>query len=137
MSEQRTESQDRERGQDPIVLSREQIELIGVILEPRFEKVIAEMRLMTNEAVKEMRGALDTAVKDLRTEIKDDMRRQSTLFCWFIGILVTIGLAAGGLAVHKWPQAPPVAPPAPVAQAAPVAPDEPTDLVQPPDLSQP
>ena len=94
-------------------------------VEARFDQVIAEMRLMTNEAVKEMRGALDTAVKDLRTEIKDDMRQQSTIFCWVIGILVTIGLAAGGLAVHKWPQATPVAP------AAPVAPDEPTDLSQP------
>jgi len=145
MSEQRTEGQEQERGQGSATLSKEQIELIGAILEPRFEKVearfekvearfdqvIAEMRLMTNEAVKEMRGALDTAVKDLRTEIKDDMRQQSTIFCWVIGILVTIGLAAGGLAVHKWPQATLVAPAAPVAQAAPVAPDEPTDLSQP------
>ena len=152
MSEQRTEGQEQERGQGSATLSKEQIELIGAILEPRFEKVegrfdqvearfekvegrfdqvIAEMRLMTNEAVKEMRGALDTAVKDLRAEIKDDMRQQSTIFCWVIGILVTIGLAAGGLAVHKWPQAAPVAPAAPVAQAAPVAPDEPPDLSQP------
>ena len=152
MSEQRTEGQEQERGQGSATLSKEQIELIGAILEPRFEKVegrfdqvearfekvearfdqvIAEMRLMTNEAVKEMRGALDTAVKDLRAEIKDDMRQQSTIFCWVIGILVTIGLAAGGLAVHKWPQATPVAPAAPVAQAAPVAPDEPPDLSQP------
>ena len=144
MSEQRTEGQEQERGQGSATLSKEQIELIGTILEPRFEKVedrfdtvIAEMRLMTNEAVKEMRGALDTAVKDLRTEIKGDMRQQSTIFCWVIGGLVAIWLAAAGIAVSKWPQATPVAPAAPVAQAAPVAPAEPPDLIEPPGLSQP
>ena len=127
MSEQRTEGQEQERGQGSATLSKEQIELIGTILEPRFDKVIAEMRLIAKEEGEKVRASMDTAVKDLRAEMKDDMRRQSTLFCWFIGILVTIGLAAGGLAVHKWPQA------IPVAAVAPAAPD----LNEPADLSQP
>ena len=159
MSEQRTEGQEPERGQGSVTLSKEQIELIGAILEPRFEKVearfekvearfdqvIAEMRLMTNEAVKEMRGALDTAVKDLRAEgkemraeMKDDLRQQSKHFSWVIGILVVIGLAAaGGMAVHTHSPAVPVvqgaavAPATPVAQVAPVAPAEPPDQSQP------
>ena len=108
MSEQRTAGQEQERGQGSATLSKEQIELIGTILEPRFDKVedrfdkvIAEMRLIAKEEREKVRTSMDTAVKDLRAEMKDDMRRQSTLFCWFIGILVTIGLAAGGLAVHK------------------------------------
>ena len=155
MSEQRTEGQEQERGQGSATLSKEQIELIGTILEPRFDKVedrfdkvedrfdkvedrfdkvIAEMRLIAKEEGEKVRASMDTAVKDLRAEMKDDMRRQSTLFCWFIGILVTIGLAAGGLAVHKWPQAVPVAavaPAAPVAQVAPVTPAEPAGLNEP------
>ena len=141
MSEQRTEGQEQERGQGSATLSKEQIELIGTILEPRFDKVedrfdkvIAEMRLIAKEEGEKVRASMDTAVKDLRAEMKDDMRRQSTLFCWFIGILVTIGLAAGGLAVHKWPQATPVAavaPAAPVAQVAPVTPAEPAGLNEP------
>ena len=140
MSEQRTEGQEQERGQGSATLSKEQIELIGTILEPRFDKVedrfdkvIAEMRLIAKEEGEKVRASMDTAVKDLRAEMKDDMRRQSTLFCWFIGILVTIGLAAGGLAVHKWPQATPVAVVAPAAPVAQVAPD----LNEPADLSQP
>ena len=127
MSEQRTESQE----QGSATLNKEQIELIGVVLDLRLKAVVSEMRL----AIKE-------EVEKVRVEMKEEVRRQSTLFCWFIGILVTIGLAAGGLAVHKWPQAIPVAavaPAAPVAQVAPVAPDlnEPADPNEPADLSQP
>ena len=114
MSDQRTESQE----QGAATLSKEQIELIGVVLDLRLKAVVSEIRL----AVKE-------EVEKVRAEVKTDMR-------WFIGILVTIGLAAGGLAVHKWPQAVPVAavaPATPVAQVAPVAPglNEPADLSQP------
>ncbi len=133
MSEQRTAGQEQERGQGSATLSKEQIELIGTILEPRFDKVIAEMRLIAKEEGEKVRASMDTAVKDLRAEMKDDMRRQSTLFCWFIGILVTIGLAAGGLAVHKWPQAVPVAAVAPAAPVAQVAPD----LNESPGLNEP
>ncbi len=150
MSEPRTERQDPERGQGPAALSKEQIELIDAILEPRFEKVVAEMRLIAKEEGEKMRDSMDTAIKELRAEakelraeMKDEVRQQSKYFCWVIGILVSIWLAAGVLAVNKWPQATPVAPAAPVAQAAPAIPDEPPglsqppDLIEPPDLSQP
>ena len=144
MSEQRTESQER----GSATLSREQIELIGVVLEPRFEKlelrfekVAAEMRLAIKEEVEKVRGEMDTAIKDTRAEMKDEVRdqiqAQSKHFYWVIGGLVAIWLAAATLAVNKWPQATPVAPTAPVAQVAPVTPAEPADLNEPPDLSQP
>ena len=151
MSEPRTESQDPERGQGSAALSKEQIELIDAILEPRFEKVedrfdkvVAEMRLIAKEEGEKMRDSMNTAIKELRaeakelrTEMKDEVRQQSKYFCWVIGILVSIWLAAGVLAVNKWPESTPVAPAAPVAQAAPAIPDEPPGLSQPPDLSQP
>ena len=147
MNEPRTERQE----QGSATLSKEQIELIGTILEPRFEKVedrfdkvIAEMRLIAKEEGEKVRDSMDTAIKELRAEakelraeMKDEVRQQSKYFCWVIGILVSIWLAAGVLAVNKWPQATPVAPTAPVAQAAPAIPDEPPDLIEPPDLSQP
>ena len=137
MSEQRTESQE----QGPATLSREQIELIGVVLEPRFEKVVSEMRLAIKEEVEKVRGEMDTAIKDTRAEMKDEVRdqiqAQSKHFYWVIGGLVAIWLAAATLAVNKWPQATPVAPTAPVAQVAPVTPAKPADLNEPPDLSQP
>ena len=147
MSEPRTERQE----QGSATLSKEQIELIGTILEPRFEKVedrfdkvVAEMRLIAKEEGEKVRDSMDTAIKELRAEakelraeMKDEVRQQSKYFCWVIGILVSIWLAAGVLAVNKWPQATPVAPAAPVAQAAPAIPDEPPGLSQPPDLSQP
>ena len=146
MSEPRTERQE----QGSATLSKEQIELIGTILEPRFEKVVAEMRLIAKEEGEKVRDSMDTAIKELRAEakelraeMKDEVRQQSKYFCWVIGILVSIWLAAGVLAVNKWPQATPVAPAAPVAQAAPAIPAEPPDLsqppglIEPPDLSQP
>ena len=148
MSEQRTESQEQGQGQGPATFNKEQIELIGSVLDLRLKAVVAEMRLATKEegekvrdamdtALKETRDSMDTAIKELRAEMKDEVRQQSKYFCWVIGGLVAIWLAAATLAVNKWPQATPVTPAAPVAQAAPVAPDEPTDLIEPTDLSQP
>ena len=126
MSDQRTESQE----QGSATLNKEQIELIGVVLDLRLKAVVSEMRL----AIKE-------EVEKVRAEVKTDMR-------WFIGIMVGVWLAAAGLAVNKWPQAVPVAavaPAAPVGQVAPVAQVAPVgqvapvapDLNEPADLSQP
>ena len=143
MSNQRTESQE----QGSATLNKEQIELIGTILEPRFDKVedrfdkvIAEMRLIAKEEGEKVRASMDTAVKELRAEMKEEVRQQSKHFYWVIGGLVgiwlTASVTAATLAVTKWPQAVPVAavaPAAPVAQVAPVAPD----LNEPADLSQP
>ena len=137
MSEQRTESQDQERGQGSATFNKEQIELIGSVLDLRLKAVVAEMRLATKEEGEKVRDAMDTAIKELRAEMKDEVRQQSKYFCWVIGGLVAIWLAVATLAVNKWPQATPVAPVAPVAQAAPVTPDDPPDLIDPPDLSQP
>ena len=106
MGDQRTASQE----QGSATLSKEQIELIGVVLEPRFEKVVADMRLAIKEEVERVRG-------EMKDEVRDQIQAQSNHFYWVIGILVTIGLAAGGLAVHKWPQAVPVAAAAPTAAA--------------------
>ena len=131
MSEQRTESQEQGQGQGPATFNKEQIELIGSVLDLRLKAVIAEMRLATKEEGEKVREAMDTAIKELRAEMKDEVRQQSKYFCWVIGGLVAIWLAAATLAVNKWPQATPVAPAAPVAQAAPVAPAEPPDLSQP------
>ena len=155
MSEQRTESRD----QGPATFNKEQIELIGSVLDLRLKAVVAEMRLATKEegekvrdamdtaiketrdamdtAIKETRDAMDTAIKETRAEMKDEVRQQSKYFCWVIGGLVAIWLAAATLAVNKWPQATPVAPATPVAQAAPVTPAEPPGLNEPPGLSQP
>ena len=144
MSEQRTESRD----QGSATFNKEQIELIGSVLDLRLKAVVAEMRLATKEegekvrdamdtALKDTRAAMDTAIKETRAEMKDEVRQQSKYFCWVIGGLVAIWLAAAGLAVNKWPQATPVAPAAPVAQVAPITPAEPPGLNEPPDLSQP
>lgn len=135
MSEQRTEGQEPERGQGSVTLSKEQIELIGAILEPRFEKVearfdqvIAEMRLATKEEGEKVRV-------EMKEEVRQQIQTQSNHFHRVLGVLGTIWLAVAGvaatLAVNKWPQPSAVAPAAPVAQVAPVAPDEPTDLSQP------
>lgn len=127
MSEQRTERQDQERGQGSVALSKEQIELIVSVLEPRFDKMVAEMRLATNEAVKETRDAIDTAVKELRKELKDEMRdqikTQTKHFYGIVTFLAGLWIAAASIAVSKWPESTPVAPAAPVAQAAPATPE--------------
>ena len=160
MSDQRTASQE----QGAATLNKEQIELIGTILEPRFDKVedrfdkvIAEMRLIAKEEGEKVRASMDTAVKDLRgemkeevekvrVEMKEEVRQQSKHFYWVIGGLVgiwlTASVTAATLAVTKWPQAVPVAavaPAAPVAQVAPVGQVAPVapDLNEPADLSQP
>ncbi len=151
MSEQRTESQD----QGSATFNKEQIELIGTVLDLRLKAVVAEMRLATKEegekvreamdtAIKDTRTAMDTAIKDTRTEMKgevrDQIQAQSKHFYWVISGLVAIWLAVATLAVNKWPQATPVAavaPAAPVAQVAPVTPAEPPELNEPPELSQP
>ena len=147
MSDQRTERQE----QGAATLNKEQIELIGSILEPRLKAVVSEMRLAVKEEGDKVRASMDMAVKDLRVEMKEEVekvrvemkeevRQQSKHFYWVIGGLVTIWLAASvtaaTLAVTKWPQAVPVAavaPAAPVGQVAPVAPglNEPADLSQP------
>ena len=149
MSEPRTESQE----QGSATLSKEQIELIGTILEPRFEKVedrfdrvIAEMRLIAKEegekvrdamdtTVKETRNAMDTAVKELRKELKDEVRdqikTQTKHFYGIVTLLAGLWIAAASIAVSQWPESTPVAPAAPVAQAAPATPDEPPGLSQP------
>ncbi len=113
------------------VLNKEQVELIGSVLDLRLKAVVAEMRLATKEEGEKVREAMDTTIKELRVEMKDEVRQQSKYFCWVIGGLVAIWLAAATLAVNKWPQATPVAPAAPVAQAAPVTPAEPPGLSQP------
>ena len=106
MSEQRTESQE----QGSATLSKEQIELIGVVLEPRFEKVVADMRLAIKEEVEKVRG-------EMREEVRAQIQAQSNHFYWVIGGLAVLWLAAAILAVNKWPQATPVAAVAPVAGA--------------------
>ena len=159
MSEQRTESQD----QGSATFNKEQIELIGTVLDLRLKAVVAEMRLATKEegekvraamdtaikdtrtamdtAIKDTRAAMDTAIKDTRTEMKgevrDQIQAQSKHFYWVISGLVAIWLAAATLAVNKWPQATPVAPAAPVAQVAPVTPAEPPELNEPPEPNEP
>ena len=149
MSEQRTESQE----QGSATLNKEQIELIGVVLDLRLKAVVSEMRLAIKEEVERGRVEMKEEVERGRVEMKEEVekvrsqiRDQSKSFCWFIGILVTIWLAvavtAVTLAVNKWPQAVPVAavdPAAPVAQVAPVGQVAPVapDLNEPADLSQP
>ena len=148
MSEQRTESQD----QGSATFNKEQIELIGTVLDLRLKAVVAEMRLATKEegekvreamdtALKDTRTAMDTAIKDTRTELKgevrDQIQAQSKHFYWVISGLVAIWLAVATLAVNKWPQATPVAPAAPVAQVAPVTPAEPPELNEPPEPNEP
>ena len=109
MSEQRTEHQ----GQGSATLNKEQIELIGVVLDLRLKAVVAEIRLAVKEEVERVRV-------ELRDEVRQQIQDQSKHFHWVIGGLVTIWLAvavaAATLAVNKWPQAPVVAPAVPVAQ---------------------
>ena len=149
MSEQRTEHQ----GQGSAFVSREQIELIGVVFEPLLAKVVADMRLVIKEEVEQVRVEMKEEVEKVRVEMKDEVRQQiqtqSKHFHWVIGVLVTIWLAVAGavagIVANKWPQAAAVAPAVPVAQVAPVSSDlsespdlsQPPDLNEPPDLSQP
>ena len=128
MSKQRTEGQEPERGQGSATLNKEQIELIGSVLDIRLKAVVAEMRLATKEEGEKVRV-------EMKEEVRQQIQTQSNHFHWVLGVLGTIWLAVAGvaatLAVNKWPQPSAVAPAAPVAQVAPVAPDEPTDLSQP------
>ena len=128
MSEQRTEGRGPEQGQGSATLNKEQIELIGSVLDLRLKAVVAEMRLATKEEGEKVRV-------EMKEEVRQQIQTQSNHFHWVLGVLVTIWLAVAGvaatLAVNKWPQPSAVAPAAPVAQVAPVAPDEPTDLSQP------
>ena len=132
MSEQRTEHQ----GQGSATLNKEQIELIGAVLDLRLKAVVAEMRLAIKEEVEKVRV-------EMKEEVRVQIQTQSKHFYWVIGGLVTIWLAvavaAATLAVNKWPQAAVVAPAVPVAQVAPVSSDlsESPDLSQPPDLNEP
>ena len=128
MSKQRTEGQAPERGQGSATLNKEQIELIGSVLDIRLKAVVAEMRLATKEEGEKVRV-------ELKEEVRQQIQTQSNHFHRVLGVLVTIWLAVAGvaatLAVNKWPQPSAVAPAAPVAQVAPVAPDEPPGLSQP------
>ena len=128
MSEQRTEGQAPERGQGSATLNKEQIELIGSVLDIRLKAVVAEMRLATKEEGEKVRV-------EMKEEVRQQIQTQSNHFHWVLGVLDTIWLAVAGvaatLAVSKWPQPSAVAPAAPVAQVAPVAPDEPPGLSQP------
>lgn len=128
MSKQRTEGQEPERGQGSATLNKEQIELIGSVLDIRLKAVVAEMRLATKEEGEKVRV-------EMKEEVRQQIQTQSNHFHWVLGVLGTIWLAVAGvaatLAVSKWPQPSAVAPAAPVAQVAPVAPDEPPGLSQP------
>ena len=122
-------SEERTVGAGAATLSKEQIELIGLIVAPMFDRLEAKLRLAIKEEVERVRV-------EMKEEVRQQIQTQSKHFYWVIGVLVTIWLAAATLVVNKWPSGAVVAPAVGVAHVAPVevgrsdepVPDEPVDL---------